>query len=160
MKQFTLNSFKSESKNLIVDGSEPIIHYTVTDYKQTDSQITIAIDFVSEESIADIIELIDNDNLNKACDRWNYITVTGSCKFFVDITGVEVDDKHLYITTNDINPIDGKIISIKLQNHRLDHNDYSEEKIQKIESILTDYYKENSTKEFTMIASYCILNLV
>ena len=156
MKQLTLNSFKSESHNLTVDGSEPIINYTVTGYEQTDSQIIIAVDFISEELIANVIELIDNDYLNSVYDMWDWITVTGSCKFSVDIAGVEVDETHLYITTDDINSTEGKIISVKLQ----DHKDYSDEKIQKIEYILTDFYRETSTEEFIMISRYCVLNFV
>lgn len=160
MYNFTLSSFKKESENYRVDGGDPNIIYSLTDYQQSDSEVTVSVDFIADLALSDYLDSdelkIKKEYKDKLFYGWS--TIKGSCKFSIDINSLSANSNELDFSTDEFNIIDGKIFSVKLSDSTKSNKEFYEEEIQDIESKLFDFYKNNAT--YMVIAEYCRLFLV
>lgn len=154
MEKYTLESFKKESTNDRFSGGYPLIDYELTDYKQTDKDVTVTVNFkMNMQSLEDDLYY---EEYNKFFDKYGAANVSSYSNGFVTFT-IDID----YIDERGSNYIDlggtepeniikfikdGKIslIKIDIDDEDLNGNTLTEQDKKIIEETVKEIYQTKS----------------
>ncbi len=151
MKQYDLNSFETTFQNCFYYGGDPIITYTLTNYEQTDTEITVSVDFVDEEYISYLNEQYDKyfDKLKSKNIR---VYICGTCTFTRIIKNDDIND-------GEIKSVLGKIIKVKIDETDCQEENLTEQDIKLINETFNAFCKSYLLNELELVADLCELRL-
>ena len=162
MDKYTINSFRKEFENSVAQGDDTQVNFTLTGYEQSDSTITISLEYTSWESLEVMLSFMDNEKFYTNEDGFFYaVDEKGYFTFSVDINDIVIDDESICFYDSNINIIEGKIHSVELcDKEYLLEEGLSEKDIQEKNSKILELYKNNSKDVFESIAQLCQLTFI